>query len=70
MSSMFGPELSHATTSSPVYRDEAKEWRDRTDCVSMVISDQAHEGAVIYLYLGIWEGTEICQSLYRQDSLE
>jgi hypothetical protein len=62
--STFGPELFHAIAAGPIYQDDAREWRDCTDCVSMVIPHQAHEGAVIYVSLGLWEGTQIRKKLY------
>jgi len=64
ISSTFGPEMSNAITTSPLYQDDARQWRDCTDCVSMVISHQAHDGAVIFVSLGLWEGARIKKKLY------
>ncbi|KAG9249621.1 uncharacterized protein F5Z01DRAFT_472066 [Emericellopsis atlantica] len=62
--STFGPELSNAIITGPKYQDDARQWRDSTDAVSMVVSHSAHDGAVVYLHLGLWEGTEIKKKLY------
>ncbi|KAL6405581.1 putative serine threonine protein kinase [Ilyonectria robusta] len=60
----FGPEMSKAIQASPKFQEEAKQWRDCTDCVSMVISHMATERAIMYLSLGLWEGTQIKERLY------
>lgn len=62
----FGPELSHAVTHSPQYQEDNTEWRDRTDCVSMVISHRADEGAIIYVSLELFSGTVIAKKLYAK----
>jgi hypothetical protein len=49
ITSIFGLELSQAIANSPEYQDDAKQWRGYTDCVSMVISHEARDGAVIYV---------------------
>lgn len=64
IASTFGPELSRAIATCPVYQDDVKQWRGSTDCVSMVITHEAQEGAVIYVSLGLWEGTQIKTELY------
>ncbi len=53
LSSTFGSETSGAIETSPKYQDEAIQWHDTTDCVSIVISASAQEGAVIYASLGL-----------------
>ncbi|KAM4063368.1 hypothetical protein HRG_013901 [Hirsutella rhossiliensis] len=62
--STFGSDISNAITASPLYQDETRQWRDSTDCVSMVISHQAHDGALIFVSLGLWEGIQIRKKLY------
>jgi hypothetical protein len=41
------------------------QWSDTSDCVSMVISALAQEGAVIYTSLGLWKGTQIKHKLFH-----
>ncbi|KJZ68997.1 hypothetical protein HIM_11613 [Hirsutella minnesotensis 3608] len=62
--STFGSDISNAIAASPLYQDEIRQCRDSTDCVSMVISHQAHEGALIFVSLGLWEGIQIRKKLY------
>ncbi|KAK3391215.1 hypothetical protein B0H63DRAFT_467490 [Podospora didyma] len=62
--SIFGKMASRGIETSPKYRNEAKQRRDITDAVSMVISASAYEGATIFLDLGLWEGTLIKRELY------
>ena len=64
ISSTFGPEMSNAIATSPLYQEDARQWRDCTDGVSMVISHQAHDGAIIFASLGLWEGTQIKKKPY------
>ncbi|KAK5245247.1 hypothetical protein LTS06_009299 [Exophiala xenobiotica] len=61
----FGPETYSAITASPAYQDEVMEERDRTDCVSMVISQGASDGATVLASLGPMEGTVIKTRLYK-----
>jgi hypothetical protein len=63
---IFGFKVSHAITTSPGYQDEAKQWRQCTDCVSMVISAEADLGAFIYLSLGVYEGIQIKKELFQR----
>lgn len=62
---IFGNETADGIAANPIYQDEERQGRDRTDCISMVISQQACEGAIIYIRLGEREGTEIKKKLYR-----
>lgn len=64
MPSVFGVDASKAMATSPKYQEDNNEWRDTTDCVSMEISLRADEGAVIYVSMGLWEGTRIREKLY------
>lgn len=63
--SIFGPETYNAITASPAFQDDIKRSRDRTDSVSMLISHEAREGAVIFASLGPREGTLIKNKLYK-----
>ncbi|KAL2166226.1 hypothetical protein VTG60DRAFT_3114 [Thermothelomyces hinnuleus] len=65
LSPTFGSEMSAAIEKSPKYQDEAMQWRDTTDCVSMVISASAQEGAIIYMSVGLWKGTDIRDKLFK-----
>ena len=63
----FGPEVSDAIQFSPTYQDDVvKNLRDCTHSVSMLISQQADEVAVIFLSLGLWLGTRIREELYKE----
>ena len=61
----FGTETFHAISANPAYKDEIKQGRDHTDCVSMVVPHAAHEGALILLSLAPREGTLIRDRLYK-----
>ena len=61
----FGTETFHAISANPVYKDEIKQGHDHTDCVSMVVPHNAHEGAHILLFLAPREGTLIRDRLYK-----
>lgn len=61
----FGTETYNALTANPAYQDEVMEMRDRTDCVSMVISQGASDGATLLLSLAPMEGTTIRNILYE-----
>ncbi len=47
--SVFGLETANAIAANLVYQYEERQKRDRTDCVSMIISHQARDGAIIYI---------------------
>lgn len=64
ISPMFGLEISGAIIAGPVHQDDIKKGNDSADCVSMVISHQANDGAVIYVSLGLLEGTQIKEKLF------
>lgn len=61
----FGNETFQAIRANPAYQDEVRQGRDRTDCVSMVVSHKADEGALILLSLAPREGTLIRDRLYK-----
>ena len=63
LSSIFGPDTHNAIMTSPAYQDEVKRGHDYTECVSMVISQGAHDGGVILLSLGLREGALIKDKL-------
>ncbi|RYP59464.1 hypothetical protein DL771_010891 [Monosporascus sp. 5C6A] len=60
----FGAETDRAISASPICQREEKEERDRTDGVSMTISNQAMEGAKITVYLGEWRAANLKKKLY------
>ena len=62
--SAFGPEPATAIITSTMYQEDVRQCRDCTDSVSMVVSHRADDGAVIYVSLGLWEGTQIRKKLY------
>lgn len=61
---MFGPEINDALMASPMYQDDARQVLPHTTAVTMVISSQSTEHAVIFLSLGLMEGTFIANRLY------
>ena len=65
ISPFFGPETYRAITANPYYQDEVKQGYDYTDCVSMLISQRASEGATFLLSLAPMEGTVIKNKLYE-----
>ncbi|KIW37292.1 uncharacterized protein PV06_10633 [Exophiala oligosperma] len=65
ISPIFGPETLNAITANPDYQDEVKQGYDCTDCVLMLISQAASDGATFLLSLAPMEGTEIKNRLYE-----
>ena len=63
-SPLFGFELSQAIATSPMYLAEAKHKFDHTDYISMVIPQQTHDCAVIFVSLGLLEACRIRDRLY------
>lgn len=63
ISSMFGLETYRAVMASPACQVEAKLGHDTTVCISMVISQGADDVAVVFLSLGLREGTLIAEKL-------
>lgn len=61
---VFGFEVERGFANAPIYKREAKEVRDRTDGVSMTISNRNDEGSAINLFLGEWFAFEIRRKLY------
>ncbi len=64
ISPMFGDETACAIMASLLYQEDIKQGHEHTDCVSMVISHQAVDGATLYVSLGLMEGNEIRDKLY------
>lgn len=64
IASVFGLDLAKAIETSPKYIKEVEQCVDRTDCVAMVISHLADEGATFLLSLGLWEGARIRKILF------
>ena len=64
ISTIFGEETACAITASPLYQEDIRQGHDYTDCVSMVISHQAADGATLYVSLGLMRGNEIRDKLY------
>ncbi|KAK3946987.1 hypothetical protein QBC32DRAFT_248541 [Pseudoneurospora amorphoporcata] len=65
LSSTFGLETFRGIEASSRYQHEGMHLWDTTDCVAMVISASAQEGAVIYMSLGLWEGIKISNKLFQ-----
>ncbi|KAF4979445.1 hypothetical protein FDECE_18053 [Fusarium decemcellulare] len=56
---MLRGDLYDGVRESPIYQREERELRDRTDGVSMTISNRANECGKITLYLGEWRASRI-----------
>ncbi|RMZ87181.1 hypothetical protein DV736_g5593, partial [Chaetothyriales sp. CBS 134916] len=64
ISGVFGPEVDLGFSSAPIYQREEREARDRTDGVSMAISNQEKEGGKITLSMGEFHAFDIKKKLY------
>lgn len=64
LSSTFGSETCAAIETSPRYLEEVKEYRGATECVSMVVSASAQEGAFVLISVGLWGATKIRGKLF------
>lgn len=64
LSGMFRGDLYEAAYTSPIYQREKNEVRNRTDGVSMTISNQAKEGGKITVFLGEWRASTIKTRFY------
>lgn len=60
---IFG-SVASGIMASPPYQKDVKQRKMRTGSVSMVVSHLASEGAVISVYLGLREGTEIKKAIF------
>jgi hypothetical protein len=63
VSSMFGSETSNAIMVTHAYQMEVKQGLDRTDCISMEISQGADTAGLVFLRLGLGEGSLIAKRL-------
>ncbi|KAF1975430.1 hypothetical protein BU23DRAFT_579088 [Bimuria novae-zelandiae CBS 107.79] len=61
---VFGADVDHGFSTSPIYQRERREERAYTDGVSMTISNQEKEGGRITLFLGEWRAFDIKRNLY------
>ncbi|KAF5017292.1 hypothetical protein F66182_10790 [Fusarium sp. NRRL 66182] len=64
LSGLFRGDLYEGAQTSPIYQREKRERRNRTDGVSMTISNQAKEGAKITVFLGEWRASAIKTKFY------
>ncbi|KAK2474798.1 hypothetical protein H9L39_14758 [Fusarium oxysporum f. sp. albedinis] len=64
LSGIFRGVLHEGAHTSPIYQREKVERRNRTDGVSMTISNQAKEGAKITVFLGEWRASAIKKKFY------
>lgn len=64
LSGIFRGVLYEGAHTSPIYQREKIERRNRTDGVSMTISNRAKEGAKITVFLGEWRASEIKKKFY------
>ncbi|KAL3587702.1 hypothetical protein FPOAC2_13600 [Fusarium poae] len=64
LSGIFRGDLYEGAHTSPIYQREKIERRNRTDGVSMTISNQAKEGAKITVFLGEWRASAIKKNFY------
>ncbi|KIW66405.1 hypothetical protein PV04_05741 [Phialophora macrospora] len=63
VSSMFGSETANAIMVTHAYQMEVKQGLDRTDCISMEISQGADMAGLVFLRLGLGEGSLIAKRL-------
>ncbi|KAK1975588.1 hypothetical protein LZ30DRAFT_605288 [Colletotrichum cereale] len=61
---MFGPEIYEAVIAGPMYQDDAHQFLQHTAAVTMLVSQQSAEHAILFLSLGLMEGTFIANRLY------
>ncbi|KJZ69955.1 hypothetical protein HIM_10647 [Hirsutella minnesotensis 3608] len=62
---IFGRDIYNAITASPAYKEEAEQGNPLTECVTMMISCQACNGAVIHLSLDEKEAIRVKDKLYE-----
>ncbi|KAA8652767.1 uncharacterized protein ATNIH1004_001672 [Aspergillus tanneri] len=61
---ILGPDIHSAIRASRMRRKELEEGNRVTECVSMIITNKANEGAIINLSLGLKDGAQIQNKLY------
>lgn len=64
LSCIFRSDLHDGACTSPIYQREKRELRNRTDGVSMTITNQAKEGAKMTVFLGEWKASTIKKRFY------
>jgi len=62
--SVFGADTADGLAASPEFQEEVRQGHDYTDCVSMVVSQRAEDGAFLFISLGVREGVYIRGKLY------
>lgn len=61
---IFGPEIHGAIAASRMRKKELEEGNRVSECVSMILTSNSSEGAIIDLSLGLGEGVQIREKLY------
>lgn len=61
---VFGEEIDKAVKASPAYKQEAEQGNPLTECVTMIVSNRASDGAVINLILEETWGVKLKDDLY------
>lgn len=61
---VFGSEIHRAVTACRMRKKELEEGNHKTECVSMILTSNSDEAAIINLSLGVEEGTQIRGKLY------
>lgn len=64
ISEVFGAEIHRAITACRMRKKELREGNKATECVSMILTSNHNEGAILNLALGLEEGIRIRRLLY------
>lgn len=64
ISEVFGAEIHQAITACRMRKKELREGNNATECVSMILTSNYNEGAILNLALGLEEGIRIRRLLY------
>lgn len=64
--STFGSKVHDAICESPLYQDDARQFRARTRSVSLGFSRWAQESGFLTVYMDVYKTTELIQSLYSR----
>lgn len=62
---LLGPETSYAIAVSPVRKEEVRQEIHATRCVTLQITSNCHEDAILSLNLGLEEGFQLKEKLYK-----
>jgi hypothetical protein len=62
--STFGSKVFDAICASPIYQEDARQFRSRTRSVSLGFSRWAKDSGFLTVYMGVYRTTELIQSLY------